>query len=249
MKTIREKLKWLMEHDNNALKTICADKLKVRTYIKNKLKLKDDSMFVPILAIYDKASDIDFDKLPDKFVLKCNHGSGFNIVCTDKSKLDKKKAIESLNKWMAEDYSTRHGELHYHGIEHKIFCEPYLDRSNFLDYKFWCFHGDPKFFTVNSDVSVKRYPITFYGIDGKLLKYSRKDHPSTKKQMEFNKAMLSKMIAYSEILSKDFKHVRVDFLVIEDKFYFGEMTFISNCSNIDFEDPKDDVEVGNFLKI
>ena len=91
--------------------------------------------------------------------------------------------------------------------------------------------------------------MTFFNIYGKLLKYSRKDHPSTKKQMEFNKAMLSKMIAYAEVLSKDFKHVRVDFIVTKDRFYFGEMTFVSNCGNIDFEDPKDDVEVGNFLKI
>lgn len=249
MKTIREKLNWLMAHDNTALKTICADKLKVRIYIKNKLKLKDNSLFVPILGIYDKASDIDFYKLPDKFVLKCNHGSGFNIVCTDKSKLDKKKVIESLDKWMAEDYSTRHGELHYHGIEHKIFCEPYLDRSAFSDYKFWCFDGDPKFFTVNGDVSIARYPMTFFDITGKLLKYSRKDHPSSRKQMEFNKEMLSKMLAYSEILSKDFKHARIDFIVTKDRFYFGEITFISNCGNIDFEDPKDDIEVGNFLKI
>ena len=238
-----------MTHDNNSLKTICADKLRVRTYIKEKLKLKDYQLFVPILGIYNKAEDIDFSKLPNKFVLKCNHGSGFNVVCEDKNKLDKKKAMTLLNTWMKRDYSRVHGEMHYSGIEHKIFCEQYLEKNSFNDYKFWCFDGDPKFFTVNGDVSVKNYPITFYGLDGKLLKYSRKDHPSSKKQMEFNKAMLSKMIAYAEILSKDFKHARIDFIVTKDRFYFGEITFISNCGNIDFEDPKDDIEVGNFLKI
>lgn len=248
MKTIREKLKWLMANDNNDLKSYCADKLKSRLYIREKLGLADYNMFVPILGIYDKAKDIDFDALPDRFVLKCNHGSGYIIVCHDKKSFDRKAAIEYLDKCMKEDYSTRHGEVFYSKIQRKIFCEQYLD--GIYDYKYWCFNGQPKFFTTNSNVFIKKnYPITFYDIDGKLLKYSRKDHKSSKEQISFNKDMISKMAQYAKVLSKDFKFARIDFIVTKDRFYFGEITFIPNCGNIDFEDPSDDVTVGNMLKL
>lgn len=252
MKTIQDKLLYLMKNDNTPLKTKCADKILVREYIKNKLNLKDDSMFVPILGIYKDANDIDFSKLPNRFVLKCNHGSGYNIICNDKNKLNIKKSIEKLNEWIKTDYGLRWGERFYSKIDRKIFIEENIsDKNNdIIDYKFWCFNGNPKFFTISKNASTNdRHSLTFYDLKGNLLKYSRKNHPSTFKKLENAPKKLNEMIEYSKILSKDFKFVRIDMFCVGENVYFGEMTFIPGCGRISFSNKKHDEEVGAMLKL
>ena len=126
-KTIQDKLAWLNIYEPDTLKCDCADKVKVHEYCKEKLG-KD--LCIPILKVYNSAKEIKFDELPDKFVLKCNHGSGMNIVVRDKSKLDKKDAIEKLNKWMSRDFAFQNGfEAHYHDIKKKIFAEKYMKKG------------------------------------------------------------------------------------------------------------------------
>ena len=117
-KTIQDKLSWLNIYDINPLKTKCADKIKLHEYCKDIL---GEDICIPIIKIYDRVDDIIWDELPEKFVIKCNHGSGMNIICRNKNNFDKLNAIDKLSKWMKDDFAFRNGfEAHYHDIQHKI---------------------------------------------------------------------------------------------------------------------------------
>ena len=230
--TIQEKLMWLNIYDvpwsekyGKPLKSVCADKLLVKEYAKEKLGI---DIGVKTLRVYDRAKDIVWDELPDRFILKVNHNSGGTIICRDKSHLDKQECIEQLNKWMREDFTFRNGfESHYHWIDRKIFAEELLqDRGqeeSLIDYKFWCFNGNPEFFTINAGHG--HGAINHYDLNGNLLPVSRTDYPrdiNLKWSMPVN---LGNMIEYSKRLSEDFKFVRVDFYEIQDRLYLGELTF------------------------
>jgi len=147
--TIQEKLMWLNIYDADPLKSDCADKLKVKEYARNVLGV---DIGVPTIKVWDNANDIDFSELPERFVLKCNHGSGMNIIVQDKSKINEDDARQKLNRWMNDDFSMRNGfESHYHWIERKIFAEKIIGNGcgELRDYKFWCFNGEPNFWTIN----------------------------------------------------------------------------------------------------
>ena len=125
-----------------------ADKYKVREYVKKK-GLGD--ILVPLIGHWDKPEDIDWDSLPDKFVLKCNHGCAYNILCNDKNKFDKVEATKRLKKWMKEDFGAFNIETHYSQIKPHITCEEFLGDC-IVDYKFFCFNGEPKYIYVSSDL-------------------------------------------------------------------------------------------------
>ena len=224
-----EKIQWLNFNCNNPLMTLCADKYKVREYIK---ECGYDNMLNELYGVYDKASEIDWGKLPDKFAIKCNHGSGFNIICQDKSKFNKNQAIRKLNKWMKMDYSKHLNERHYKNIPRKIICEKYIDGIDGklpLDYKIYCFNGYPKIILV-----IKRTePGGKYGLfdlEWKILPYLKSSEDISNKLREDKPLCLNQMLKCAEKLSKPFPYVRVDFYIIENKLIFGEMTFTpSGC--------------------
>lgn len=142
-KTFNEKLMWIKLNEDDTLKTLCTDKYKVRKYVSDKglRHILNTTYYV-----YDNTSQINYDLLPNKFVLKCNKGSGGNIICRDKSKLDIKLANEKLDGWLSTDYSLISAETHGKNIEPKIICEEYLDdpfQKVPVDYKFHCFNGQP----------------------------------------------------------------------------------------------------------
>ena len=132
LETIQDKLNYLLIHESPENKTELVDKILVKNYSK---KILHEDISVPILKIYNKTSEINLDDLPDKFILKCNHGSGMNIVCSDKKKFNLTKATEKLNKWMNINYGLKFFEYQYINIKKKIFAEKYLD-DNIIDYKF-----------------------------------------------------------------------------------------------------------------
>lgn len=136
-------------YDSTPLKTKLADKYLVREYVKEKI---GEEYLVSLLGVWDKFDDIDFNKLPNKFVLKCNHGSGWNMVVTDKSKFNKSEAKKKFDKWMSTNFAFCNGlELHYKNIEPKIIAEEYLENENkdLYDYKIMCFNGIPQFIGVD----------------------------------------------------------------------------------------------------
>lgn len=150
--TIQEKLMWLNIYDADPLKSDCADKLKVKEYAQRVL---GENIAVPTLKVWDNVDDIDFAELPQQFVLKCNHGSGMNIIVRDKNQLNEADARNKLNVWMNDDFSMRNGfESHYHWIERKVFAETFIEvegQNDIPDYKFLCFNGKPIYMQIMSE--------------------------------------------------------------------------------------------------
>ena len=150
-KTFNDKMQWLKlyYYPFNSTVVKCADKYAVRKYMEEKGYAK---LLVPLIGYWDNADKIDWDKLPEKFVMKCNHGCAYNILCNDKRNFDTKKATYQLNKWMKEDFGAFNIENHYSKIQpHMITCEKFLG-DNITDYKFFCFNGKPEFMYVSNDL-------------------------------------------------------------------------------------------------
>ncbi len=143
--TYNEKIQWLKLFDSTPLKTKLADKLLAREWVKEQI---GEKYLVPLLGVWDSFDEIDFDSLPNRFVLKANHGAGWNIVVSDKNTFDKEGARNKFEKWLHTNFAFAYGlELHYRDIPPKIIAEEYLENSNddLYDYKVWCFQGKPEY--------------------------------------------------------------------------------------------------------
>ena len=225
-KDISEKLMWLTRYDRDPLKTQCADKYLVRDYVRQK-GLGD--LLIPLLGVWDHASDIDFSTLPDKFVLKCNHGSGWNVICTDKEKLDLDDTRKKLDTWLGMTYGVDLQEVHYFDIPPKIVCEEFMPMlgGDVVDYKFHCSRGKVHSCFVAYDRSpVDPHQVCYdhYDID-----WNRTD--DIKEKFRPNRRLLPKpqqyerMLEIASKLSEDFNYVRVDLYNCDGRIFFGELTF------------------------
>lgn len=244
--TIQDKLAWLNIYDQDELKVKCADKIKLHEYCKEVL---GEDICIPLIKVYDNVGEINWDELPQQFVIKCNHGSGMNIIVKDKSKLNIEDAKGKLNRWMKDDFAFRNGfEAHYHDIPHKILVEEYMDdgHSTLFDYKFWCFNGKPRFWTIND--SLGHGNIIHYNMKKQRIDLDRKDLPHNIESYEFPK-QYNEMVVFSQKLSERFKFVRVDFYEVSDTIYLGEMTFTPGAMAFRYVTEKNDIKVGSFLKL
>lgn len=229
---LNEKMFWLSRYWRNPLITLCSDKYKVRQFLEEK---GCGDILNEQYGVYDRGEDIDFEKLPDKFVLKCNHGSRMNIVVEDKNKLNIPETIATLNKWVKFQYG-RGTEWQYKAIEPKILAEKYLESQDgkMIEYQIFCFNGKPMFFLVRNDLrksEVDKASIEYavsYTMDWKRV-YMRKDEEQFNFELP-KPANYEKMIEYAKRLSEGFPQVRVDYYEIDDKLVFGELTFSSNGS-------------------
>lgn len=243
--TIQEKIQWLKIFDSTFLKTKCADKIKIHDYCKEKLGI---DICIPILKIYNNVDDITFDDLPEQFVIKCNHGSGMNIIVKNKSLLDIKSTKKKLSTWMNTDFAFQNGfEMHYHNIERKIFIEEYksdeAQKESLYDYKFWCFNGEPKIYTINNGVG--HGDIIYYNmIHDEMNLYGVKSHNEYKIPKNFDL-----MASYAKKLSKDFKFVRVDFYEINNILYLGELTFTPGSGIFRYKNSSDEKFIGDMLDL
>ena len=156
--TIQDKLNWLLIHDSPEAKSDIVDKILLRNY---SIKILGKDICVPLIKIYKNITEINLDDLPDKFVLKCNHGSGMNIICNNKSNFNLKKAKLKLEKWMKINYGLRNYEYQYIYVKKKIFAETFL-KDNLTDYKFYCFNGLPKLCKVQSKYKIKNIKMYHY---------------------------------------------------------------------------------------
>ena len=228
--TFNEKIQWLKLYDSTPLKTRLADKYLVRDWVKEKI---GEEYLIPLLGVWDNFDEIDFDKLPNQFVLKCNHGCGYNIIVNDKSKFNKEDARRKINNWMNEDFAFRCGlELHYSAIPRKIIAEKYIENSgnDLYDYKFWCFDGKVKYIQFLSERNTNGLKMAFYDKNWEKQDFVY-SYPLDSKNIP-RPDNLEIMVYLAEKLAEGFNHVRVDFYRLEDsKVYFGEMTFTS-CSGV-----------------
>ncbi len=232
-------------YDCTPLKTKCADKIKLHEYSQEKLG-KD--ICIPILKVYNNTSEINWDELPDRFVIKCNHGSGMNIIVKDKKLLNKQDAVNKLNIWMRTDFAFQNGyEYHYHDIERKIFVEEYKEdekqKNSLFDYKFWCFNGVPKMYTINNGFG-----------HGDIMYYTMEHEPMNPYRVRENSTYITPtnfnlMVEYSEKLSKDFKFVRVDFYEVNGIVYLGELTFTPGSGFFKYTDDKYSFLFGEWLDL
>lgn len=246
-RTFNEKLQWLKlyYYPQNDLAVKCTDKYRVREYIKDK---GYENTLVPLLGAWDNVEDIDWDSLPNKFVLKCNHGCAYNIVCNDKTEFDRIKAKKQLNTWLKEDFGAFNIEPHYSNIKkHKITCEEFLG-DNLVDYKFFCFNGIPKFIYVSSDlIHDRQAKIGFFNIEGSKINLKRDDYASIEK-IELP-SFYNEILEMASKLCKDFPFVRVDFFVTKNKYYFAELTFTPSACMMPFNPKEMDLEWGEMLNI
>lgn len=224
-KRFTEKLQWYKLHYKNSLLTNCSDKYKVREHVKSK---ELNHILVPLYGVYNHVNDIDFESLPSQFVLKTNHGSHTNIICTDKSSLNIEETKKTLKEWLTAWQGKVGREWSYYNIDPKIICEKYLEKdktNDLIDYKFFCFNG--KVFCLY--VIIGRFlpdgmMLGIYDKDFKKLPYRRSDIRDINRPIDKPKN-LEEMIKIAEILSSDFPHVRVDLYNIDGVIFFGELTF------------------------
>lgn len=247
-KTFNEKTTYLKLYDyaNNDLVIKCADKYKVREYIKEK---GYESILNDLYGVYNSFDEIDFDSLPDKFVLKCTHGCAYNIICDDKSKFNIYEARKKVNKWMKEKYGLATTELHYTKIKPKIIIEKYLCNEQGTmptDYKFYCMNGKIKIILVCSERE-KKLKLNYYDNNWNEVFYGKKSLRNVNK-IEKPKN-LDKMIKISEILGKNFPYVRVDLYNDNGKIIFGELTFTPACSCAPYYSKEGNLQLGKMLDL
>ena len=238
--TLNEKGMWLKlnTYYNHPLITECCDKYLVRNYIK---RAGCEEILNRLLGVWDSPDEIDFDILPNKFVLKCNHGAGYNLIVDNKSKLNIVEIKKQLAKWLKEDYWKLYAETQYKFIQKKIICEQYIETENSdwpNDYKFFCINGRcdcvmickerktgvPKFYYF--DRALKYHPEYFYITP-------TEEEKILPEEILFPQN-IEEMFRFAEKLAKPFPFVRVDLYNEKGKIIFGELTFLS-CGGIDYD--------------
>lgn len=245
--TFNEKINWLKIYfyPKNELVVKCSDKYAVRSYVSEK---GFSDKLTHLLGVWDNAKDINWESLPDKFILKCTHGSAYNILCSNKILLNKKQTVKTLNKWIKEDFGKFNIEPHYSQIkDRKIICEEFLGEK-IIDYKFFCFHGEPKFYYVSSNmIDDRRCEMSFFNLDGTKIPLIRKDYKDMGDVQipEF----FDEMLNMSRVLSKDFPFVRVDFFLANNTYYFAELTFAPAGGLMPINPRTFDLKWGRMLKI
>ena len=245
--TFNEKIQWLKLYDSTPIKTKLADKYLVREWVKEKI---GEKYLIPLLGIYDRFEDIDFDQLPNQFVIKCNHGSGYNVVVKDKSQLDLDAAKLKVERWMRDNFAFRYGfELHYRDIQPKILIEHYItnDGQNLYDYKFWCFNGEVKYMQFRDDFS-DNLKMVFYDLNWERQPFYY-DHPLYEKELE-KPDNFDEMIQIAKTCCEGFPFVCVDLYHLNDgTIKFGEMTFTRSSGSGHWNDERYNLMMGKLINL
>lgn len=241
--TINEKMQYLKlnTYYNNPLITKCVDKYLVKEYLK---EIGMPELAVPLFGVYDNPEDIKWDELPEQFVIKCNHGSGYNMIVEDKRKLDIPQVEKTLKKWMEEEYWTYYAEPQYQFVDRKILIEEFLG-GNIRTYKFYCFNGEPKVAYVSSDHD-KYYD--YFDVEWNRLDVYLTGHGHYPGEIARPKK-LEEMLSLSRKLSAEFPLVRVDLYDIDGKLYLSEYTFIPTGGYMHLVPQEKELEWGSWLKL
>ena len=241
---INEKMMWLSRYWQHPLRTKCADKYLVREYIK---ELGMEKLLVPLIGVYSSVEEIDFNSLPNKFVLKCNHASGFNIVCTDKSVLNWESTKKKITSWMNIDYGTLFYEKHYSAIPRKIIIEQLLDIEPW-EIQVYCINGKPDFLLVCQKCLNGDYKAYSYTLDWKRI-IKRIGEEQTLNETLPKPSKLESLIHDAIKLAHPFPFVRVDFYQNKDDYYFAEMTFTPSANILHRNNEETINDMGKKLKL
>ena len=247
--TFNEKLQWLKIHDRNYQYTNLVDKIEAKKIVG---KVIGEEYIIPTLEICDSFDEIDWEKLPNRFIIKCNHNSGGVIVVNDKKDLDKDSLRTHFNKLLKKNYYYNGREYPYKNIKPKIMIEENIQNANTKkqidDYKLMCFNGKVKcsFVCSNRD-SKEGLCVNFYDEDWNPMPFER-HYPKNKQEFPKPKEY-NKMVELAEKLSKNIPFVRFDFYVVNDKIYFGELTFYPGSGMEEFTPDEWDYILGTWLDI
>lgn len=249
-KTFSEKLQWLKLYDRNPEYTKMVDKIEVKKYVAS---IIGEEHIIPTLGVWDRFDDIDFDALPDQFVLKCSHDSGGLVICRDKSKFDKTAAKQKIEKSLKHSYYWHGREWPYKNVKPRILAEVYLEDDTktheLHDYKFFCFDGQVRALFIASDrytpgVEAK---FDFFDTEFRHLPFCN-GHPNAdvlpQKPQTFDE-----MLALAAKLSSGIPQVRVDLYEVNGKVYFGELTFFHWSGLMPFQPPEWDEKFGEFITL
>jgi hypothetical protein len=226
-KTYNEKIQWSKFHRKAQIITECADKIKVRDFVKERI---GEEYLIPMIGgPYKKAKEINFDSLPNSFVIKANHGCGFNLLVRDKNKLNLKKTIVTLDSWLKYSFAYEAFEFHYKDILPMLYIEQNLlteQMKDLPDYKFFCFNGKVfcSYTMTNYVLEHSNGELAFFDRDYNIMPYHRVGYKAVIQQPNKPKNY-DRMVEIAEKLSEGFSHVRVDLYNVEGKIFFGEMTF------------------------
>ena len=248
--TYQEKLQWLKLHDRNPMYTIMVDKVLVKEYVSSIIGCQ---YVIPLLGVWEKPEDIDWNKLPNRFVLKTNHGGGNTgvIICKNRASFDCQQAVAHLNKSLKMDVYKDLREWPYKNIHKCVLAEEYIESSDgdLPDYKFFCFNGKVRALFVATDRQNPNEDVKFDFFDADynhlpLIQGHANAKVPPKKPQSFNE-----MKQIAEKLSKGIPHVRVDLYESSGRPVFGELTFCHFGGMVPFEPEEWDYKLGQWLKL
>ncbi len=234
---INEKMIWLNCYSDTSEWVDLSDKVKAREFVRNK---GYEGILIPLYGVWTDAEDIEFDKLPEKFILKCNHDSGSYVVVDKSAGFDRGEVVAYLNGCLSRKYGYRFGERHYNKILPRVLAEELLVQTDtaisksLIDFKVWCFNGMPHTVHAYFDRVKDCYRTNVYDLEWNLRKdcsvYNEKVHDG--EGLVPRPKNLERMLSIASDLSAGFPEVRVDFYDIDGKIYFGEMTFTTDAGHI-----------------
>ena len=246
-KTFSEKLQWLKLYDRKPQYTDMVDKYEAKRYVAERI---GEQYIIPTLGVWDKFDDIDFDALPNRFVLKCTHDSGGLVICRDKKNLDLEAARTKIERSLARNYYHYGREWPYKNVKPQILAEQYMEdtkTAELRDYKFFCFDGVAKalFIATERQKAGEEVKFDFFDMDFKHLDF-RQGHPNASTYPE-KPERFEEMRELAEKLSKGIPQLRVDFYEVNGKTYFGELTFSHFGGMMPFEPEEWDVRFGEWI--
>lgn len=247
--TFNEKIQWIKLNDRNPLMTLYADKYEVRKIVEKKV---GPHILNELYGVFESPDEIDFDLLPESFVLKATHGSGWNMIVRDKSIFQREKAKKQMKKWLRRNFYAKKREWAYRNIPPRIVCEKYMENEDgsLNDYKFYCFNGEPLF--IQADFNrYAGHARVFYDPEWRKLDFFfAKSRKVRRYEKEFKRPdSLTDMIQIANALSSDFAFARVDLYEFNGKTIFGEVTFYPKNGGGRFTPEHWDSEFGSFLRL
>ena len=247
-KTFNEKIQWLKLYDRKEIYTTMVDKYEVKKYVSN---IIGEEFIIKTIGVWDNFDEIDFSTLPNRFVLKCTHDSGGVFICKDKNVVDYKKAKKFISNRLKKNFYFQEREWPYKNVPPRIIAEEYKEDEELKelrDYKFFCFNGKVKFFKIDFDRHIN-HRANYYDVHGNLLNIGEKMCPPDFKKELMMPSKLMDMIKKAEMLSTNFKFLRVDFYEVNNKIYFGELTFYPMSGFGKFTEDAADYSLGELINL
>ena len=246
-RSFSEKLQWLKLYDQHHEYTSLVDKVEAKKYVAS---IIGEKYIIPTLGVWNSIDEIDWNTLPNQFVIKSTNDSGGVVICKDKSKLNIEQAKEKLRGLGKRNYSKYNKEYPYSKVPHRFIAEQYMEdesRYELKDYKIFCFDGKPKFLYVATGRQMRDTRFDFYDINFNHLPVTN-GHPNADSRPE-KPANFEEMVLIAAQLSKGFPHIRVDLYNCNGKIYFGELTFFHFSGTVPFEPREWDYKFGELLNL